>query len=153
MVGHVTLVSSKSHQSHAADRVREAFVSEFERCLNYLQVPLSTYTFLFFCPNVNIYLLRIKLMYFFLSSLLKTSRANLLKHHSDPSTSLDQADAEFTTYVSLLLGFLNDYSGRTTGDGKLRYSIKSKWSQSLNPNVSQSASISINTPFIFESYF
>jgi len=71
-----------------------------------------------------------------LCGLLKQSRSNLLKIHSDASTSLEQAETEFQTYVSLLLGFLNDYSGRTNGDSKLRFSFKSKWSQSLNPALS-----------------
>ena len=77
----------------------------------------------------------LKLVFFI--SLLKQSRSNLLKIHSDASTSLEQAETEFQTYVSLLLGFLNDYSGRTNGDSKLRFSFKSKWSQSLNPALSQ----------------
>lgn len=65
-------------------------------------------------------------------SQLKQKRANLLKLQSDPASSLEATQNEFQAYVSLLLGFLNDYSGRSNGDSKLRFSFKSKWSQTLN---------------------
>jgi hypothetical protein len=60
--------------------------------------------------------------------MLKRERLNLLQLLSDPATSLDAAQALFTTYTSLLRGFIHAPSG---GESKLRYSIKPKWSQSL----------------------
>ena len=35
--------------------------------------------------------------------------------------------------MSLLMGFMNDLSGRAVGDSKLRFSFKSSWTQSLAP--------------------
>ncbi|RNA06800.1 BRO1 domain-containing BROX, partial [Brachionus plicatilis] len=62
---------------------------------------------------------------------LRLSRQNLLDLHSNPANSIEKVTDELNRYVSLLLGFLNDLSGQTTGDSKLRFSIKSKWTQSL----------------------
>ena len=70
-------------------------------------------------------------------TLLKQTRANLLQMYSDPANSVETVQNEFQTYVSLLIGFLVDYSGRTKGDSKLRYSIRSKWTQSLSPSQTQ----------------
>lgn len=64
-------------------------------------------------------------------SMLKRDRLNLLQLLSDPSNSLENGQTLFDTYISLLLGFLNDQSGKTFGDSKLRYTIKPKWTQSL----------------------
>ncbi len=64
-------------------------------------------------------------------SLLKKHRDNLLHMHNDSANSLENVQNEFQMYASLLLGFLNDYSGKSTGDSKLRFTIKSKWTQSL----------------------
>lgn len=66
-----------------------------------------------------------------LCSLMKQSRANLLQLFSDPSTSVDAVNNEFNTYLSLLTGFVNDPSGRSASDSKLRYSFKAKWNESL----------------------
>lgn len=63
--------------------------------------------------------------------MLKTSRMNLLLLYTEPSSDTEIVQKEFQTYLSLLMGFINDYSGRSTGDSKLRYSIKPKWTQSL----------------------
>ena len=39
--------------------------------------------------------------------------------------------------LQLILGYLNDLSGRNSnGDSKLRFTFKSKWTQSLNPQNS-----------------
>ena len=66
-------------------------------------------------------------------SLLKQSRARLLQAYCEPANSYEAVQAEFATYVSLLVGFCNDVAtGRSSGgDSKLRYSIRSKWTQSL----------------------
>lgn len=64
-------------------------------------------------------------------TLLRTTRDNLLKLHNDPSINLENVQNEFQTYVSLILGFINDYSEKTNGDSKLRFAIKSRWTQSL----------------------
>lgn len=64
-------------------------------------------------------------------SMLKRERLNLLQLHSDPANSLEAVQTLFNTYISLLLGFLNDASGKSFGDSKLRFSIKPKWTQSL----------------------
>jgi len=66
--------------------------------------------------------------------LLKTSRANLLHLYSDPANNLENVETEFNTYVSLLMGFMIDLSGRAVGDSKMRFSFKSNWTQSLAPN-------------------
>lgn len=66
-----------------------------------------------------------------LCSMLKRERQNLLQLMTDPANKLDAVQALFNTYVSLLLGFVNDPSGKSFGDSKLRHSIKPKWSQSL----------------------
>ncbi|CAF0957061.1 unnamed protein product [Brachionus calyciflorus] len=62
---------------------------------------------------------------------LRLTRLNLLDLHSNPANTLEKVQNEFNTYISLLLGFVNDYSGQKPGDSKLRFSIKSKWTQSL----------------------
>lgn len=64
-------------------------------------------------------------------SMLKRERQNLLQLMTDPANKLDAVQTLFNTYVSLLLGFMNDVSGKSFGDSKLRYTIKPKWSQSL----------------------
>ena len=55
----------------------------------------------------------------------------MLAFYSDPANDMENVQKELNTYVSLLLGFINDFSERTSGDSKLRFSIKSKWTQSL----------------------
>lgn len=72
-----------------------------------------------------------------LCSLAKRSRENLLDIFSDSSNSVEKAQTEFQTYVSLLYGFIYDVSGRTTGDSKLRFSFKSKWTESLGSSYTQ----------------
>ena len=72
-----------------------------------------------------------------LCSLMKQSRANLLQLFSDPSTSVDAVNNEFNTYLSLLTGFVNDPSGRSNNDSKLRYSFKAKWNESLGSTFTQ----------------
>jgi hypothetical protein len=64
-------------------------------------------------------------------SLLKKHRESLLQMHNDPSNKMESVHGEFQQYVSLLLGFVNDYSEKSTGDSKLRFTIKPKWTQSL----------------------
>lgn len=64
-------------------------------------------------------------------SMLKRERLNLLQLLSDPASDLENTKTLFNTYISLLLGFLNDASGQAFGDSKLRYSIKPKWSQTM----------------------
>jgi hypothetical protein len=87
-------------------------------------------------------------------TLLKTTRANLLQFYSDPANGLENVQTEFNTYVSLLIGFLVDYSGRTNGDSKLRYSIRSKWTQSLGSTLTQYFLVFDSNPlFYFETLF
>lgn len=62
---------------------------------------------------------------------MRLTRTNLLDLHSNPANPLEKVQTEFNTYVSLLLGFINDCSGQSNGDSKLRFSVKSKWTQSL----------------------
>jgi len=59
---------------------------------------------------------------------LKRERLNLLNLFADPSSNLETTQSLFKTYISLLLGFINDPYGT---ESKLRYSFKPKWSQSL----------------------
>lgn len=63
--------------------------------------------------------------------MLKRERLDLLKLLSDPSNSLETVQNAFESYVSLLIGFVNDVSGMQFGESKLRYCIKPKWSESL----------------------
>ena len=70
-------------------------------------------------------------------SLLKQTRANLLRFFSDPSHNMEDVQKELNTYLSLLVGFMSDISGRSSGDSKLRFSFKSKWSLSLDPQKTQ----------------
>ena len=65
-------------------------------------------------------------------SLLKQNRASLLQLHSDPSNGLEAVQTVFKSYISLLLGFMNDTSGRAYGESKLRYTFKARWTQSLS---------------------
>ena len=72
-----------------------------------------------------------------LESMLRQIRSDLLKLYSDPSNNVETCGNLFKQYVSLLTGFLNDLSGRNSGgDSKLRFTFKSKWSQSLYPQNS-----------------
>lgn len=67
-------------------------------------------------------------------SMLRQTRSDLLKLYSDPSNTVENVETLFKQYMSLITGFVNDLSGRNSGgDSKLRYSFKSKWTQSLNP--------------------
>lgn len=66
--------------------------------------------------------------------MLRQTRSDLLKLYSDPSNTVENVETLFKQYMSLITGFVNDLSGRNSGgDSKLRYSFKSKWTQSLNP--------------------
>lgn len=56
-----------------------------------------------------------------------------MEFFSDPSQSTDEIQQGLNNYFSLLHGLYVDVSESTTGDSKLRYAIKFKWSQSLNP--------------------
>ena len=64
-------------------------------------------------------------------SMLKRERQNLLQLMTDPGNTLHAVQTTFDTYISLLLGFLDDPSGKSFGDSKLRFAIKAKWTQSL----------------------
>lgn len=70
-------------------------------------------------------------------SMLKRDRSNLLQLLSDPSNSQENVQNMFNDYISLLVGFLNDPSGITFGESKLRYTIKPKWTQSLGTSYTQ----------------
>ena len=69
--------------------------------------------------------------------MLKRERLDLLKLLSDPSNSLETVQNAFESYVSLLIGFVNDVSGMQFGESKLRYCIKPKWSESLGSTYTQ----------------
>jgi hypothetical protein len=70
-------------------------------------------------------------------STLRQTRSDLLKFYADPSNKLENVENLFKQYVSLILGYLNDLSGRNSnGDSKLRFTFKSKWTHSLNPQNS-----------------
>jgi hypothetical protein len=66
-------------------------------------------------------------------TLLKQYRIQLLKLYANPANTVDNVQNVFEQYVSLLLGFINDLSGKTNEDSKLRFTFKSKWTQTLNP--------------------
>ena len=70
-------------------------------------------------------------MFFF--SLLRQNRIDLLKFYGDPSKEFENVQLAFENYISLLIGLVDDLSGSSTGDSKLRYAIKSKWTNSLHP--------------------
>lgn len=66
--------------------------------------------------------------------MLRQTRSDLLKLYNDPSNLVETVEKSFKQYISLIIGFVDDLSGRNSGgDSKLRYSFKSKWTQSLNP--------------------
>lgn len=68
-------------------------------------------------------------------TLLRKHRDALLRLHNDPANLVDTVQAELVSYVSLLMGFIHDCSAENmTADSKLRFAIKSKWSQSLGTN-------------------
>lgn len=69
--------------------------------------------------------------------MLRQTRSDLLKLYSDPSNLTETVQNLFKQYMSLIVGFVDDLSGRNSGgDSKLRYSFKSKWTESLNPKIS-----------------
>jgi hypothetical protein len=66
-------------------------------------------------------------------TLLKQYRIQLLRLYANPANLVENVQNLFEQYISLLLGFITDFSGKTSDDSKLRFTIKSKWTQTLNP--------------------
>jgi hypothetical protein len=69
---------------------------------------------------------------------LRVYRADLIKLFADPGNTVELIEKALNLYISLLIGFIHDQSGNNpNGDSKLRYSIKSKWSESLGTTYTQ----------------
>lgn len=71
------------------------------------------------------------------NSNLKKLRLELLERFQDPRSNVELVEKAFNSYLSFLLGLIDDSQnlGQNDPRTKLRHSIKFKWTQTLLGNV------------------